>query len=228
MASVNTADRKNITYNHTATHLLHAALKQVLGEHVNQKGSLVSPDVLRFDVSHFAKITDEEMKQVERIVNEKIRENIPVHIKEMPKEEALKLGAMALFGEKYGDSVRVVTADPEFSVELCGGTHVEQTGNIGLFIITSESAVAAGVRRIEALTGPSAFDFVTGKLNEYKQVNELLKTKEPLKAIEKLSTEKATLEKRVERLEAKELAGIRNELLKKMRSLIKSISLEMW
>ncbi len=215
LASVNAEERAHITYNHTATHLLHAALKQVLGAHVNQKGSMVSPEVLRFDVSHFSKITDEEIKQVERIVNQKVRENHPVVIKEMPKEEAMKLGAMALFGEKYGDTVRVVTADPAFSVELCGGTHVQQTGSIGFFIITSESAVAAGVRRIEALTGQAAFDFVTQKLEEHKQVTELLKSKEPLKAIEKLSTEKTTLEKRVERLEAKELVGIRNELLQK-------------
>jgi alanyl-tRNA synthetase len=215
LASVNAEERARITYNHTATHLLHAALKQVLGAHVNQKGSMVSPEVLRFDVSHFAKITDEEMKQVENIVNQKVRENHPVVIKEMPKEEAMKLGAMALFGEKYGDTVRVVTVDPAFSIELCGGTHVPQTGCIGLFIITSEGAVAAGVRRIEALTGQAAFDFVTQKLDEHKQVTEALKSKEPLKAIEKLSVEKAALEKRVERLEAKELVGIRNELLQK-------------
>ncbi|WP_114793200.1 alanine--tRNA ligase [Niabella yanshanensis] len=215
LASVNAEERARITYNHTATHLLHAALKQVLGTHVNQKGSMVSPEVLRFDVSHFSKITDEEIKQVEQIVNRKVRENHPVVIKEMPKDEAMKLGAMALFGEKYGDTVRVVTADPAFSVELCGGTHVQQTGSIGLFIITSEGAVAAGVRRIEALTGQAAFDFVTQKLDEYKQVTEVLKSKEPLKAIEKLSTEKTTLDKRVERLEAKELVGIRNELLQK-------------
>jgi len=215
LASVNAEERAHITYNHTATHLLHAALKQVLGVHVNQKGSMVSPEVLRFDVSHFSKITDEEIRQVERIVNQKVRENHPVVIKEMPKEEAMKFGAMALFGEKYGDTVRVVTADPAFSVELCGGTHVQQTGSIGLFIITSEGAVAAGVRRIEALTGQAAFDFVTQKLEEHKQVTEVLKSKEPLKAIEKLSTEKVALEKRVERLEAKELVGIRNELLQK-------------
>jgi len=215
LASVNAAERAHITYNHTATHLLHAALKQVLGAHVNQKGSMVSPEVLRFDVSHFSKITDEEIRQVEQIVNQKVRENHPVVIKEMPKDEAMKLGAMALFGEKYGDTVRVVTADPAFSLELCGGTHVQQTGSIGLFIITTEGAVAAGVRRIEALTGQAAFDFVSQKLEEHKQVTEALKSKEPLKAIEKLSAEKATLEKRVERLEAKELVGIRNELLQK-------------
>ncbi|MGJ7033509.1 alanine--tRNA ligase [Niabella hirudinis] len=212
-AVVDFEKRLNTTYNHTATHLLHAALKQVLGAHVNQKGSLVSPDVLRFDVSHFAKITDEEIRRVEMIVNEKIRENIPVVIKEMPKDEALKLGAMALFGEKYGDTVRVVTIDPRFSVELCGGTHVPQTGMIGMFLITSESAVAAGVRRIEALTGPAAFRFLSEKVAEYKQVGELLKAANPLKAIEKLITDKAALEKKVERLEAKELVGIRNSLL---------------
>ncbi|MFT4094928.1 MAG: alanine--tRNA ligase [Niabella sp.] len=215
LASVNEAERAATASNHTATHLLHAALKQVLGAHVNQKGSLVSPEVLRFDVSHFSKIADEEIRQVEEIVNQKIRENIPVIIREMPKEEALKSGAMALFGEKYGEVVRVVTADPNFSVELCGGTHISYTGNIGLFIITAESAVAAGVRRIEALTGAAAFNYVGQKLEAYKKVTEALKTKEPLKAIEKLTIDKAALEKHIERLEAKELVGIRNELLQK-------------
>ena len=214
-AVVNFEERLYTMYNHTGTHLLHAALRKVLGTHVQQKGSLVSPDILRFDVSHFTKITDEELREVERMVNEKIRQNIPVVIKEMPKDEAMKLGAMALFGEKYGDTVRVVTADPDFSVELCGGTHVPQTGMIGSFIITSEAAIAAGVRRIEALTGPAAFRYLIEKIKENKQVSELLKSKEPLRALEKLITDKAALEKRVEALEAKALMNLRNDLLQK-------------
>ncbi len=214
-ASVNATDRLNTTYNHTATHLLHAALRKVLGAHVAQKGSLVSPEVLRFDFSHFSKMTDEEIREVESLVNEKIRENIPVVIKELPKEEALKLGAMALFGEKYGDTVRVVIIDPSYSIELCGGTHVGHTGMIGLLTITAESAVAAGVRRIEALTGSAAIKYVNDKLGQIKQAGELLKAKEPLKAIEKLLEDKAALEKKIERLEARQLVGIRNELLQK-------------
>jgi alanyl-tRNA synthetase len=175
----------------------------------------VSSDILRFDFSHFSKMTDDEIRQVEIQVNEKIRENIPVVIKEMPKEEALKLGAMALFGEKYGDKVRVVIIDPSYSIELCGGTHVGQTGSIGLFTIISEAAVAAGVRRIEALTGATALQNTSDKIAQLKGVSELLKTKEPLKAIEKLMEEKSALEKKLERMEAKELVAIRNELLKK-------------
>ena len=214
-ATVNANERAATMYNHTGTHLLHAALRKVLGTHVQQKGSLVSPEILRFDVSHFAKITDEEMRQVEIIVNEKIRENVPVIIKEMPKDEAMKLGAMSLFGEKYGDMVRVVTSDPNYSVELCGGTHVNSTGQIGLLVVTSEGAIAAGVRRIEALTGAAALNFVNQKMEEHRLVNDLLKTKEPIKAIEKLVAEKSALEKRIEALEARELVGIRNALLQK-------------
>ncbi len=214
-AVVNLEDRLLTMGNHTGTHLLHAALRQILGTHVQQKGSLVSPELLRFDVSHFSKISETELREVENLVNRKIRENVPVTIREMPKDEALKLGAMALFGEKYGDRVRVVTADPTFSVELCGGTHVPQTGMIGTFVITSESAIAAGVRRIEALTGPAAVRYIENKILQHKQVSELLKSNDPLKAIEKLMAEKATLEKRVESLEARELVGIRNELLQK-------------
>ena len=211
-AKVDWEKRINTMYNHTATHLLHAALKEVLGAHVNQKGSLVSDEVLRFDISHFAKVTDEELRQINYIVNEKIRANIPVVIKELPKEEALKLGAMALFGEKYGDVVRVVTIDPEFSVELCGGTHVGSTGMIGSFMITAESAVAAGVRRIEALTGGAATRFLVEKLQESKALVELLKTKDPVKTIEKLIEDKAALEKKIEAYEAKEIAALAKSL----------------
>jgi len=215
IASVDAGSRLKITYNHTATHLLHAALRRVLGTHVSQKGSLVSAEVLRFDFSHFSKMTDEEIKKVESLVNEEIRENIPVVIRELPKEEALKLGAMALFGEKYGDKVRVVIVDPAYSIELCGGTHVGHTGMIGTFAITSEAAVAAGVRRIEALTGEKALDYFNEKLTQYKSIGTLLKSKDPLKNIEKLMEDKAALEKRIESLEARRLVAIRNELLQK-------------
>lgn len=214
-ASVDWESRLKTTYNHTATHLLHAALRQVLGTHVQQKGSLVSSDILRFDFSHFQKVTDEELRQIEILVNEKIRENLPVVIREMPKEEALNLGAMALFGEKYGDTVRVVIIDPEYSIELCGGTHVANTGMIGLFTLGSEAAIAAGVRRIEALTGPTAIQYVGEKLSQYKNLTELLKAKEPLKAIEKLLEDKAKLEKKIESMRARQLVDIRNELLQK-------------
>lgn len=214
-ATVNPEHRLNTTYNHTATHLLHAALRKVLGNHVAQKGSLVSPEILRFDFSHFSKLTEQEIREVERVVNEMIRRNIPVVTNEMSKEEALKLGAMALFGEKYGDKVRVVIADPSYSVELCGGTHVGHTGMIGVFTIISESAVAAGVRRIEALTGAVAMLYIGNRIEQFKQLHELLKTQEPFAAVEKLIDEKNALEKKVEGLEARHLVQVRNELLQK-------------
>lgn len=215
IASVNLESRLCTMYNHTATHLLHAALQQVLGRHVAQKGSLVSPRELRFDFSHFAKVTEDEIRKTELLVNEKIRRNIPVVIKEMPKDEALQMGAMALFGEKYGETVRVVIIDPDYSVELCGGTHVSNTGMIGLFAIVSESAVAAGVRRVEALTGSAAIQYSFDKISEYKHISELLKAKDPLRAIEKLIEDKNALQKKVENLEARQLVQIRNELLQK-------------
>nr|WP_261387323.1 alanine--tRNA ligase [Chitinophaga pinensis] len=216
-AVINRSNRLSTTMNHSATHLLHAALRQVLGTHVAQKGSLVNPEYLRFDFSHFAKVTDEELAQIEEIVNEKIRANIPVVIKELPKDEALKLGAMALFGEKYGDVVRVVVMDPGYSVELCGGTHVGATGELGIFKFTSEGAVAAGVRRIEAVTGSNALAFVNAQLQQLKDIKTALKhPKDIVAVVDNLITEKAGLEKRVEALELEKVrqlsAGLQAEV----------------
>lgn len=215
-AQVNQSRRRDTEIHHSATHLLHAALRKVLGDHVAQKGSLVNEEHLRFDFSHFAKVTDEEIAQIEKLVNEKIRENHPVVIKEMEKDEAVSMGAMALFGEKYGDKVRVVIIDPEYSIELCGGTHVGATGQLGMFKIKHESAVAAGVRRIEAVSGTAAEAYINDNLNLLHQLKEALKNaKDPLKAVEKLQEEKAALEKHAERLEARQLVAIRNEVLQK-------------
>ncbi len=211
------ADRRLSTANHhTATHLLHAALRQVLGTHVTQKGSLVNDERLRFDFSHFAKMSDEEIKKVEELVNEKIRENIPVVIKQMPKKEALNLGAMALFGEKYGDVVRVVIIDPKYSVELCGGTHVGATGELGFFKILHESAVAAGVRRMEAVSSKPAEVFINNEFSQIRAIRESLKNpKEISKSIDNLLAENSELKKHIEHLEARQLVIIRNELLQK-------------
>lgn len=152
-AEIEVSRRRVITQNHSSTHLLQAALQEILGKHVGQKGSLVNEDILRFDFSHFQKVSEEEIKQIEAIVNAKIAENIPLlEERNVPIAQAKDKGAMALFGEKYGDFVRVITFDKNFSVELCGGTHVPSTGEIGLFKIISESSVATGVRRIEAIT----------------------------------------------------------------------------
>jgi alanyl-tRNA synthetase len=173
-AKVATVQRANTTKHHSATHLLHAALRNVLGKHVAQKGSLVNADQLRFDFSHFAKMTEAEIASVEKIVNEKIKENVPVVINEMSKDEAIALGAMALFGEKYGDKVRVVMMDPAYSIELCGGTHVGHTGEIGEFILKAEASVAAGVRRIEGVVGEAAAKYLTEvKEKLHKQIIQL-------------------------------------------------------
>jgi len=216
IAKVDAGRRKFIAVHHSATHLLHAALREVLGKHVAQKGSLVNEEHLRFDFSHFSKMTNEEITQVEEIVNEKIRENIPVIIQQLPKEEALQLGAMALFGEKYGAMVRVVTIDPNYSVELCGGTHVGDTGELGLFKIKQETAVAAGVRRIEAVSGAAAQAYINNELTELQQSKDQLKNPASLtKAIDNLLTENNALKKKLEHLEDRMLVGIRNELLHK-------------
>ena len=215
-AKVNVARRQSIAMHHSVTHLMHASLRTVLGKHVAQKGSLVSDNYLRFDFSHFAKLTNEEIAAVEKLVNEKIRENIPVVIKSMHKDEAVALGAMALFGEKYGDIVRVVIMDPNYSLELCGGTHVGSTGELGIFKIQHESAVAAGVRRIEAVCGQAAEAYINEQFVALSEIRSLLKNSKDInKSIENLLAENNTLSKRVEGLEARQLVGIRNELLQK-------------
>jgi alanyl-tRNA synthetase len=213
-AKIDASRRRKITRHHSVTHLMQAAMREVLGTHVAQKGSLNTEDNLRFDFSHFAKVTDEEIAQIETIVNRKIRQNIPVIIKELPKDEAMKLGAMALFGEKYGDVVRVVIMDENFSIELCGGTHVMNTGELNIFKIISESAVAAGVRRFEALAGCKAEAYINYELRILNDVKATFKNpKDLLGSIKNLQDEKTALQKQLERLEAKALVGIRQQLV---------------
>ncbi|MBO1205120.1 MULTISPECIES: alanine--tRNA ligase [Staphylococcus] len=200
LASVNHKERRDIKKNHSATHLLHAALKEVLGDHVNQAGSLVEADRLRFDFSHFGPLTEAEIEQVERRVNEEIWNSIDVNIQEMPIEDAKKLGAMALFGEKYGDVVRVVNMAP-FSIELCGGIHVNNTSEIGLFKIVTESGTGAGVRRIEALTGKSAFLYLETIQEQFNAVKAQVKVKSDEQVLEKvmqMQTDEKELSKQLE------------------------------
>jgi alanyl-tRNA synthetase len=216
-AVIDSHKRKLSMSNHSATHLLHAALRQVLGKHVEQKGSLVNDKILRFDFSHFAAMTSEEIYKVETLVNEKIRENIQLNEqRNVPIEKAKSLGAMALFGEKYGDFVRVITFDPKYSVELCGGTHVPFTGSIGLLKITSESSVAAGVRRIEAVTSEGAQEFVNQSLAMLGEVKSLLKNPKDLAAsVQSLIEEKHLLEKKLEVINIERANLIKEDLVRK-------------
>jgi len=199
-AKPDAARRALIRNNHTATHLLQAALRRVLGEHVQQKGSLVNDKLLRFDFSHFTKVTDAQLREIEQLVNERIRQQIPLdERRHVPIDEAKNLGAMALFGEKYGEFVRVITFDRDYSVELCGGLHVANTGSIGYFKITSESAVGAGVRRIEAVTAGAAEAYVDQQLDLLAQVREALGNPQHLlTSLEKQSEEVAALRKQIE------------------------------
>jgi alanyl-tRNA synthetase len=217
IARVDEKKRLLTTNNHSATHLMHAALRKVLGKHVEQKGSLVSPERLRFDFSHFSRLTHDEIREIENIVNDKIRENIPGVIKEdIPIEEAKKMGAMALFGEKYGDKVRVVIYDPNYSVELCGGTHVKATGQIGLFKIVSESGIAAGVRRIEAVTGRAAEDFVNKQIDTLNDIKGLFKNATHIvQNVASVIEENSKLHKEIEKLVKEKSANLGNELLNK-------------
>lgn len=213
-AVVNESKRRLTENNHSATHLLHAALRQVLGDHVQQKGSLVNDKVLRFDFSHFAKMTEGEIAEVERIVNEKIRANIELSERQnVPIEEAKEMGAMALFGEKYGDFVRVITFDRNYSVELCGGTHVPRTGNIGLLKIVSEGSTAAGVRRIEAVTSAQAEKYYQQKLDLLSDLEEMLKHPKDLKkTVENLVKENLSNQKKIEEMNQQQAGEIKGQL----------------
>ncbi len=216
IASVDTEKRSRIANNHTATHLLHHALRAVLGNHVEQKGSLVHPDYLRFDFSHFQKMTDEEIRKVEQHVNKLIRQNIVLEEhRNMPIAKAKEMGAMALFGEKYGESVRVIRFGE--SVELCGGTHTKATGSIGYFKIVSESAIAAGIRRIEAITGEKAEEFVYSQIDTINQVKSALgNPSNVIQAVSKLVDENNLLSHQLNALQAEKLKALKAELKEKV------------
>ncbi|KAA9325856.1 alanine--tRNA ligase [Hymenobacter busanensis] len=220
-AKVDRARREQIRKNHSATHLMHAALRQVLGTHVAQRGSLVNEKLLRFDFSHFSKVTDDQLREVERLVNQRIRQQIPLgEERNVPIDEARSRGAMALFGEKYGDAVRVITFDPAYSVELCGGIHAPNTGEIGFFKIVSESAVGAGVRRIEAVTADLAEKFVDEQMDLLTQVRELLGNPQHLvTTIQKLADETATLRKQLEQAETQQLGQLKDQLAGQVKAL---------
>lgn len=205
-AKVNANERKNSQANHSATHLLHEALRDVLGTHVEQKGSYVGPDYLRFDFSHFNKMTDEELASIEEKVNAKIKENIALQeFRNIPIQEAIDKGAMALFGEKYGDSVRMIQFGS--SKELCGGTHVKSTSEIGHFKINSESSAAAGIRRIEAISGDKSEEYFKGLEKQITELSQLLKSKDVVRSIEKLIEENASLKSEVEAFKKEKAKG---------------------
>ena len=213
-AKVNLSKREATTLNHSATHLLQAALREVLGDHVAQKGSLVNEKYLRFDFSHFQKVEKEELEQIESLVNQKIREAIALEeARNVPFDEAVSKGAMALFGEKYGDTVRVITFDKDYSVELCGGTHVSNTATIGSLKITQETSVAAGVRRIEAVTGTRADDMIKSKMTLLESVSaELGNPQDVLKALQALKKENTEVNAKLAEFENQQLGGLKEKL----------------
>jgi len=218
-AKVDTGLRTSTSKNHSATHLMHQALRTVLGTHVEQKGSLVHPDYLRFDFSHFSKVTDEELRQVEAFVNSKIEEQLQLgEYRNIPIKEALAKGAMALFGEKYGDNVRMI----EFgeSRELCGGIHVKNTAEIWHFKIVSESAVAAGIRRIEAITGNAVKDFYQNQEHTLAEIKESLKNPQDiLKSVTSLQEENAKLKKQLEQLLKDKAKNLKGELASQLQQI---------
>jgi alanyl-tRNA synthetase len=233
MAEVDAARRLDIARNHTATHLLQFALRQVLGEHVQQRGSLVAPDRLRFDFSHLTAVTKEEIEQVNHIVNEKVRQNLRVYDEELLYKKAIEEGAIALFDEKYGDVVRVVKiGEPTISAELCGGTHVASTGEIGYFHIVGESSIGAGLRRIEAVTGRGAEAFIDEHLSALQKIAQSLGAS-PEKAqgkvlslvteLEKEHKQSQALERELARIRAESLLG-QTEVINGVRVLIARVS----
>jgi alanyl-tRNA synthetase len=219
-AKIDISRRHRITQNHTATHLMLSAMRQVLGSHISQKGSFQNEEVTRFDFAHFSKVTDEELAKIEEIVNQKIRENIKLDEKRnVPIQEAVASGATATFGEKYGDFVRVITFDPTFSVELCGGTHVPATGEIGMFKFVAESSVSAGVRRVEAYTGEKAMSEINNQLAIIEELKELFKGQNDLvKAVKALQEERNALSKKIEILENEKLQEVKERLYTKIIS----------
>ncbi|MDB5271220.1 MAG: alanine--tRNA ligase [Hymenobacter sp.] len=221
LARPDAARRALIKNNHTATHLLQAALREILGSHVQQKGSLVNEKLLRFDFSHFTKVSDEQLREIEQLVNARIRQQIPLdERRNVPIAEAKNLGAMALFGEKYGDFVRVITFDRDYSVELCGGLHVANTGSIGYFKITTESAVGAGVRRIEAVTAGAAEAYVDQQLDLLAQVRETLGNPQHLlTTLEKQGEEMATLRKQIEQFGQQSINQQKDQLVGQVKAL---------
>ncbi len=214
LAEVDAPKRQATSQNHTAAHLLHAALREVLGTHAVQKGQDLGPEKLRFDFAHFDRPTEEELKSIELLVNAKIRQNIPlVERRDVPIAEARNSGAMMLFGEKYGDAVRIITFEPGFSTELCGGTHVPYTGELGLFKITSESSLAAGIRRIEAVTAAGAQAYVDERLATLAEIRDLLKgSSDPLRAVASLQDENRALKKEVEKFQAAQAGNVKGDL----------------
>jgi alanyl-tRNA synthetase len=226
-AKIDISRRIEIQKHHSATHLVHAVLREELGDHVAQKGSLVDDHHLRFDFSHFEAVTDEELKVIEQRVNEKIQENIPLdEQRSVPIEEAKEMGAMMLFGEKYGDEVRVITFDPEFSRELCGGTHVKATGEIGYFRFTQETSVAAGVRRIEAVCGKAADQLLRNEQSLLKEIKGVIGQSTDLVAdIKKLQEEKKALEKELSAQNLQNTGAKLTELFSNPESLDGNITL---
>lgn len=221
LAEVDSSVRQATALNHSATHLLHAALRQVLGEHVTQKGSLVDSQRLRFDFSHFEAVSKQELSEIEALVNQQIRLNTAVQTELMDMEGAAKRGAMMLFGEKYGDSVRVLSMGGDFSIELCGGTHVQRTGDIGLMRITAESGIAAGVRRIEAVTGAAALAAFDSAENELSQLAGLLKTgREKIgDKVQQLLLQQKQLEKELSALKGKLASSAGNDLMAQLEEI---------